>query len=77
LGDLMRKRAAVIATTLRARPAAEKAAIVRSVDENVWPLVADGTIRPVVDRAFALDQVAQAHALVESGGHVGKVLVTT
>jgi putative PIG3 family NAD(P)H quinone oxidoreductase len=77
LGALMSKRAAVIATTLRARPAAEKAAIVASVEENVWPLLADGTVRPVVDRAFALDQVAQAHALVESGGHIGKVIVTT
>jgi putative PIG3 family NAD(P)H quinone oxidoreductase len=77
LGALMSKRAAVISTTLRSRPLAEKAAIVASVEENVWPLIADGSVRPIVDRSFALDQVAQAHALVEAGGHVGKVLVTT
>jgi putative PIG3 family NAD(P)H quinone oxidoreductase len=77
LGALMRKRAAVIATTLRARPADEKAAIVASVEENVWPLVADGSVRPIVHSAFGLGDVAAAHALVESSGHVGKVLITT
>jgi putative PIG3 family NAD(P)H quinone oxidoreductase len=77
LGMLMRKRAAVIATTLRARPADEKAAIVSSVEQNAWPLVRDGVIRPIIHAAFPLEQAAQAHALVEDGGHVGKVLLTT
>jgi putative PIG3 family NAD(P)H quinone oxidoreductase len=77
LQKLMRKRAAVVATTLRARPADEKAAIIGSVEENAWPLVADGTIRPIVHAAFPLEQVAQAHALVEGSGHVGKVVITT
>jgi NADPH:quinone reductase-like Zn-dependent oxidoreductase len=77
LGALMSKRAAVISTTLRARPPEEKAAIVASVEENVWPLVADRSVRPIVDRAFALDEVAQAHAMVEASGHIGKVLLTT
>lgn len=77
LRTLMSKRAAVLSTTLRARPAAEKAAIVRSVEANAWPLVADGTLKPIVHARFALADVAAAHALVESSGHIGKVLITT
>jgi putative PIG3 family NAD(P)H quinone oxidoreductase len=77
LRALMSKRAAVLSTTLRSRPAAEKAAIVASVEENAWPLVADGTLRPIVHARFDLANAAEAHALVESGGHVGKVLLTT
>ena len=52
LGALLRKRAAVIATSLRARPAAEKAAIVAAVREHVWPLIERGRVRPVVDRTY-------------------------
>jgi putative PIG3 family NAD(P)H quinone oxidoreductase len=76
LGRLLAKRAAVLATSLRARPPAEKAAIVASVREHVWPLVTAGTFRPVVHARFPLDQVADAHRLVESSTHVGKVLLT-
>lgn len=75
LGRLMAKRAAVIATTLRARPAAEKAAIVASVREHAWPLVADGTLRPIVDRRIPLPEAAEAHRVVEASDHVGKVLL--
>ncbi len=77
LAALLRKRAAVIATTLRARPAAEKAAIVASVRENVWPLIEDGTVRPVVHGVFSMDEVADAHRLVDSSAHTGKVVITT
>ena len=52
----MAKRAAVLATSLRARPAAEKAAIVASVREHVWPLVESGDVRPVIDTTFPLDR---------------------
>jgi len=76
LGVLLRKRAAVLATALRSRPAAEKAAIVASVRENVWPLVAAGTVRPVIDRTLSMSQAAEAHRLVEASTHVGKVLLT-
>jgi putative PIG3 family NAD(P)H quinone oxidoreductase len=76
LGKLLRKRAAVIGTTLRARPVAEKSATCASVVEHVWPLVADGTVRPVVGRTMPLDEVAAAHALMESGEHSGKILLT-
>jgi putative PIG3 family NAD(P)H quinone oxidoreductase len=75
LGRLMAKRAAVISTTLRARPAAEKAAIVAAVRAYAWPLVADGTLTAVVDRRIALPDAAEAHRVVEASGHVGKVIL--
>ncbi len=77
LGSMLRKRAAVIATTLRARPAAGKAAICASVVEHVWPLVADGRIRPVVHSSAPLDRVADAHRSMEASDHIGKLLLTT
>jgi putative PIG3 family NAD(P)H quinone oxidoreductase len=76
LGQLLAKRAAVLATSLRSRPVEEKAAIVASVVEHVWPLVADGMVRPVVDATFPLAQAADAHRRLESSEHVGKVLLT-
>lgn len=76
LGALMRKRAAVIATTLRGRPADEKAAIVASVRANVWPLVLDGLVRPIVHATYSIDDVAAAHEMVESSAHIGKVVIT-
>jgi putative PIG3 family NAD(P)H quinone oxidoreductase len=75
LGQLMAKRAAVLVTSLRARPVAEKAAIVRSVVEHVWPQVASGALRPVVDRVLPAAEAAQAHRVVEAGDNVGKVLL--
>ncbi len=77
LGRLLAKRAAVIATTLRARPAAEKATIVAAVREHVWPLIAAGAVRPVIDTTLPLDQAGAAHELLAASGHVGKVLLTT
>ena len=76
LGVLLRKRASVTATSLRSRPVGEKAAICCGVVENVWPLVADGSIRPVVETTLPLESVAQAHQLMEDGGHVGKIVLT-
>ena len=75
LGALLAKRAAVMATTLRARPAEEKAAIVAAVREHVWPLIGAGTVQPVVDRTVPLPDAAEGHRVLESGGHVGKVLL--
>lgn len=77
LRTLLNKRAAVIATALRSRPVAEKAAIVASVEANVWPLIEESKVRPIIDRVFALDDVRRAHELVESSGHTGKVVLTT
>lgn len=75
LGALLAKRAAVHATSLRARPLAEKAVIVAAVREHVWPLVARGQVRPVVDRVLPLAEVAEAHRVVEASEHVGKVVL--
>jgi putative PIG3 family NAD(P)H quinone oxidoreductase len=76
LSTLMQKRAAIIATTLRHRPAEEKAAIMASVRDNVWPLVAAGSVRPLVHEVFSVDDVARAHELVDSGTQIGKVVIT-
>ncbi|MEO3830309.1 NAD(P)H-quinone oxidoreductase [Actinomadura sp. B10D3] len=76
LGKLLRKRALVHATTLRARPPEEKAEIVAGVREHVWPLLESGTIRPVVDRRIPIAEAARAHRLLEESGHVGKILLT-
>jgi putative PIG3 family NAD(P)H quinone oxidoreductase len=76
INALLRKRAAVIATTLRARPAEEKAAICAEVVEHVWPLVADGVVVPVIHDRLPLEEVATAHRLMEDSGHVGKIVLT-
>jgi putative PIG3 family NAD(P)H quinone oxidoreductase len=76
LQALMRKRGAVLAASLRARPADEKAAIVASVREHVWPLVTDGTVRAVVDRVLPMAEAAEAHRALDAS-HVGKVLLAT
>jgi NADPH:quinone reductase-like Zn-dependent oxidoreductase len=75
LGRLLNKRGAIIATSLRGRPLAEKAAICTSVVEHVWPLLADGTVRPVVDRVVPVDHAAEAHEVLEAGQHVGKIVL--
>ncbi|GAB3078683.1 NAD(P)H-quinone oxidoreductase [Intrasporangium mesophilum] len=77
MGMLMAKRGAVIATTLRARPATEKAAIVAAVREHVWPLVESGEVRPVVHSRHPLGRAADAHREMEASGHIGKILLTT
>ena len=75
LGQLLRKRAAIIATALRPRPVEEKTVIMNAVRDAVWPMLTDGRIRPLVAKTFPLDQVAAAHAYFDSGDHVGKVLL--
>ncbi|MGW0672997.1 NAD(P)H-quinone oxidoreductase [Streptomyces sp. NPDC002746] len=75
LGALLSKRAAVTATSLRGRPLAEKAAIVAAVREHVWPLITDGVVRPVVDRTLPMSDAAEAHRVMESSTHIGKVLL--
>jgi NADPH:quinone reductase-like Zn-dependent oxidoreductase len=75
LGQLMAKRASVASTALRARPLAEKAKIVAGVRAVVWPLVEAGRIRPVIDRRLPMSQAAEAHRLVATNAHLGKVLL--
>ena len=76
LARLMAKRAAVISTSLRARPTPEKATIVAAVREHVWPLVESGRIRPIVHSRYPLAQAADAHREMESSRHIGKILLT-
>lgn len=75
LGALLAKRAALTATSLRARPVAEKSTIVAEVVEHVWPLYADGTIRPVIHAVLPLDQANTAHRMLEESSHRGKVVL--
>ncbi|SDZ13298.1 NAD(P)H-quinone oxidoreductase [Herbiconiux ginsengi] len=75
LNALMMKRGTIRSTSLRARPAAEKAEIIASVRENVWPLVENGGVRPVIGARFPLAQASGAHRLMESSEHVGKILL--
>lgn len=75
LGMLLAKRATVHSAGLRARPAAQKAVIVAETVVAVWPLIEAGEIRPVIDRTLTMDDVVEAHRLVESSEHIGKVLM--
>jgi len=76
LAALMTKRATVTGTTLRARPTEQKTAIVRAVRDEVWPLIEDGEVRPVIDRVLPVTDVAEAHRIVTASDHIGKVLLT-
>ncbi|GFE23514.1 MULTISPECIES: NAD(P)H-quinone oxidoreductase [Streptomyces] len=76
LAALMAKRAAITGAGLRARPLNEKAAIVAAVREHVWPLIANGQVRPIVDRALPMADAAEAHRVVDASAHVGKVVLT-
>jgi putative PIG3 family NAD(P)H quinone oxidoreductase len=76
LSALMRKRASVHSTSLRARPTSEKAAIVADVRDQVWPLIGTGRVRPVIDAIFPLAQASSAHQRMEAGDHIGKILLS-
>ena len=67
IGKLLAKRGSVIATSLRARPVAEKGAIVAAVREHVWPMIDDGRVRPVVDATVPMPDAAEAHRVVRGG----------
>ena len=75
-GLVLRRRLTVTGSTLRARPVAFKAAIAQACRKNVWPLLASGQIKPVIHSVFAAKDAAQAHALMESNQHVGKIVLT-
>jgi putative PIG3 family NAD(P)H quinone oxidoreductase len=75
LNALLRKRATVHATSLRARPLQQKAAICTEVETRLWPLVAAGHVRPVVHATYPMNDVAEAHRTVAASEHVGKVLL--
>lgn len=72
---LMLKRLTHTGATLRARPVADKAAIAAALEAKVWPLIARGIVRPVIHTVLPLDQASQAHALMETSAHVGKIIL--
>ena len=75
LGQVLRRRLSISGSTLRPRPVAFKAAIASRLREKVWPLIELGKIKPVIFKTFALEEAAQAHALMESSMHVGKIML--
>jgi putative PIG3 family NAD(P)H quinone oxidoreductase len=77
LGALMAKRGTIMSTTLRARPAEQKAAIVAAVTANVWPLIDTGLIRPVIHCEVPMSQAEEAHRIMTASSHTGKILLRT
>ncbi|WP_312510987.1 NAD(P)H-quinone oxidoreductase [Massilia sp.] len=75
MGQVLRRRLTITGSTLRPRPVAFKAAIARQLREQVWPLFGHGKLKPVIHRSFPLEQAAEAHALMESSTHVGKIVL--
>lgn len=75
-GLVLRRRLTITGSTLRPRPVAFKGAIARALRERVWPLLASGAIKPVIHSTFAAADAAQAHVLMESGQHIGKIVLT-
>ncbi|MNS41895.1 hypothetical protein D3C72_742620 [compost metagenome] len=73
---VMLKRLTLTGSTLRARSVAEKGAIAAELRERVWPLLADGRVKPVIHRTFPLAEAAEAHRLMEAGTHIGKIVLT-
>lgn len=75
LGLLLAKRAGIVGTTLRARPIEEKIAVTQRFGREVVPLFESGSLRPVIDRRFSLDDVADAHRHMEANANIGKIVV--
>jgi NADPH:quinone reductase len=75
LNEILRRRLVVTGSTLRPRPVEFKGAIAAKLREKVWPLVESGKIRPVIHKTFPLAQAASAHELMESGAHIGKIVL--
>ena len=76
LGRLMMKRIVLTGSTLRSRPADEKARLISAVEATAWPWVASGLVRPPIEATFPLEHASAAHLRLEAGGHVGKIVLT-
>ena len=74
-GEVLRRRLTITGSTLRPRPVAFKAAIAAALRDKVWPVIAAGKVKPVINRVFPAAQAAQAHELMESSQHVGKIVL--
>jgi NADPH2:quinone reductase len=75
-GQILRRRLTVTGSTLRPRPVAFKRQIAKQLYEQVWPLLNSGKLKPVIYKTFPLEQAADAHRLMESSEHVGKIILT-
>lgn len=75
LWQLLQRRLSVIASSMRARSVAQKGAIVAALREQVWPLLEQKKVVPLIDRVYPLERVAEAHARLESSGHIGKIVL--
>ncbi|MCC2657247.1 MAG: qor1 [Panacagrimonas sp.] len=76
LDQILVRRLTITGSTLRPRPVAFKSAIAAALRERIWPLIENGSIRPVIHRTFPLDEAAEAHRLMESSTHIGKIVLT-
>ncbi len=72
---LMMKRQTITGSTLRARPDAQKAAIAMSLNDKIWPLLEAKKVKPVIYKTFALEEIVEAHKLMESSTHIGKIML--
>ncbi len=76
LRQIMMKRLTLTGSTLRNRPLTYKAELARALEETVWPVIAKGRYKPIIDRVFPFDQVVEAHRRIDSGEHVGKIILS-
>jgi len=76
VGMILVKRLTLTGSTLRSRTVAQKAAVADAVRENVWPLIESGKVRPVIFKTFPLAEAGEAHRLMESSDHIGKIVLT-
>jgi NADPH2:quinone reductase len=76
LTRLMVRRITLTGSTLRPRPVSVKAQLARGLEEQVWPMLAGGKIKPLIDSTFALEEAADAHRRMESSAHIGKIILT-
>jgi len=74
--QILRRRLTITGSTLRPRPVSFKKQITKQLYDNIWPLLNAGQLKPVIYKTFTLDQAADAHSLMESSEHVGKIVLT-
>ena len=74
--QVMRRRLTITGSTLRPRPVAFKGAIARALREHAWPLLEKGAIKPIVHATFPLAEASKAHAMMEGGENIGKIILT-
>jgi NADPH2:quinone reductase len=76
VGVILTKRLTLTGSTLRSRTVAQKAEVAEAVRKNVWPLLAAGRVRPIIHATFPLAEAAEAHRLMETSNHIGKIVLT-